>query len=120
MSGLAVGFGEENDPSFTKTMLKTIEHRGREEWGFYVCEKVSMAQNYLRADRGAGIEKDIKDKQEIPVFLEGQRNLRICYDGEIGNWAELAREHNVDDRPDRDERLLLRLYLTYGPQMSDL
>ena len=41
----------------------------------------------------------------------------ICYDGQMGNWADLARNHNVSDGPFREERLLLTLYEKYGKEM---
>ena len=117
MSGLAVAFGDETNRDYIEEMLNTLAHRGRAKVGVFSASKVLLGQNYLRADLGLDNEEN---KREIPVFLNGREDLRICYDGEIGNWAELACEYNVDDGPDREERLLLRLYQTYGPQMLDL
>ncbi len=116
MSGLAVIYGEEPDPDLFKEMLDTIDYRGRDQAGSFATPKVLLGQNYLQADR---IE-DTEENPEIPVFLRSRENLRICYDGEIGNWTELACKHNVADGPYRDERLLLKLYMTYGVQMLDL
>lgn len=115
MSGFTVAFGE-TDRRLIQEMLNTIAHRGKEQVGVFSTSKALLGQNYLRAD--LGLEKEAED--EIPVFLKGREKLRICYDGEIGDWTELARQYEVEDGPYRDERLLLKLFLIHGSQMLEL
>jgi asparagine synthase (glutamine-hydrolysing) len=74
-----------------------------------------MAQNYLAADC-AGARPD---GACVPISSEARPDLRICYDGEIGNAAELARAAGLADGPFRDERLLLHLFAERGPGMLE-
>ncbi len=111
MSGLAVGYGKP-DRANTVSMLKKIAHRGPYMDGIFENKSVIMAQNYLEAD-GA---KD-GDGIEVPIQSSGEGDLRICYDGQMGNWNELAQKNGIPDRPFREERLLLHLYRQHGRDM---
>ncbi len=113
MSGLVVGCGQ-IDRKTIETMLEKVRHRGSCVSGVFDSKGLIMAQNYLQAD-GAMASGDIA----IPVATPGRDNLRICYDGQMGNWAELAQRHGVSDGPFREERLLLRLYERHGKKMLD-
>ena len=113
MSGIAAVFGKPNGTSPIEAMLKRMRHRGKDKSGVFQYQQALLGQNYFRADLGESVTG------EVPVFLEGDPNLRICYDGQIGNWAKLARQHGVADGPFREERLLLDLFITYGAQMLD-
>ena len=106
MSGLVVAFGKPNKHE-VEAMMGAIAHRGPYAAGTYQGDGIVMAQNYLEADGALAT-----DGVEIP--LRSRPDLVICYDGEIGNWAELARQQNVPDGPFREERLLLSLYTKYG------
>jgi asparagine synthase (glutamine-hydrolysing) len=110
MSGLAVAFGKPNKHE-VDAVMRAIAHRGPYAAGTYRCDQIVMAQNYLRADGTLATEGT-----KIP-FRSYSPELIICYDGEIGNWAELAREQNVPDGQFREERLLLSLYTKYGAEM---
>lgn len=110
MSGLVVAFGKPNKHDVA-AMMGAIAHRGPYAAETYQGDGVVMAQNYLRADGALAT-----DGVEIP-FRSHSPELVICYDGEIGNWAEVAREQNVPDGPFREERLLLSLYAKYGRNM---
>ena len=109
MSGLVVGFGRPRRED-VETMFAKIAHRGRALAG--ICEegKAVLAQNYGSADLVGG-----RESTEVPCA--GPGGLRICYDGQMGNWAKLAAEHGVGDGPFREERLLLELYRKYGSDM---
>ena len=108
MSGFAIAFGGTPEKSEVAAMLRKITYRGPRISGIYEGDRIIMAQNYLRAD-GAEIGGSVP--------LTESPGLTICYDGQMGNWAELAREHGVPDGPLREERLLLTLYRKYGKEM---
>lgn len=93
-------------------MMRAIAHRGPYASGIYEGDRIILAQNYLQAD---GVV--ISDELPIPVRSASGPRLMIGYDGQIGNWAELAGEHCVPDGPFREERLLLVLYQKYGREM---
>ena len=111
MSGLAIAYGAPN-LSEVEAIMHTITHRGPDAEGIYEGDQIIMAQNYLQAD---GVVSG--DSIKIPVRSTSNPNLMICYDGQMGNWADLAREHNISDGPFREERLLLALYEKYGKDM---
>jgi asparagine synthase (glutamine-hydrolysing) len=93
-------------------MLNKIQHRGTYAHGTFDGEAIVMAQNYLEAD---GVSRPLLTK--IPVESPSDAHLRICYDGQMGNWEALAQAHGVSDGAFREERLLLLLYQKYGRAM---
>lgn len=111
MAGLVVAYGK-TDRAEVEAMFKMIRHRGTYAAGICENKRVIMAQNYLKAD-GATTKAGV----EIPVASSRHANLRICYDGQVGNWDELARTHNIPDGPFREERLILHLYEQQGSEM---
>lgn len=111
MSGLVVMCGEPNHDE-AEAMLQRIEHRGSHAFGIFQTNRVIMAQNYLKAD-GANSDKSF----EIPVRSSTNLNLRICYDGQMGNWEDVASRHAISDGPFREESLLMELYQHDGKDM---
>jgi len=110
MSGLAVAFGNPKRNE-VEIMMQTIAHRGPYASGIYEGNNLILAQNYLQADG------TVSERSKVPAGSLNDPNLVICYDGQMGNWAELAREHNIPDGPFREERLLLALYEKHGKEM---
>ena len=93
-------------------MFQKIKHRGPDVSGVFQNHGIIMAQNHLEAD-AAMAPGEVK----IPVSRPSNPNLRICYDGQMGNWDELARSRGISDGPLREERLLLDLYQHHGTGM---
>ncbi|MFC1874252.1 asparagine synthase-related protein [Chloroflexota bacterium] len=110
MSGLAVAYGNP-DRTEVEAIMRKIVHRGPDVSGIYEGDSLILAQNYLRADGIGG------SGSRIPVRSTNRPNLMIIYDGQMGNWAELAREYNISDGPFREERLLLALYEKHDKEM---
>jgi len=108
MSGFVAACGKPNHRE-VEHMFHEIRHRGPRLKGVHGTQEVIAAQNYLEADI-AQPEQDIT----IPAAKDA---LRICYDGQMGNWEALARVHQVSDGSLREERLLLSLYQRYGTDM---
>jgi asparagine synthase (glutamine-hydrolysing) len=109
MSGLAVVYGAgEHEPA--GRMLETVAHRGPANSGIRRCGAAVLAQNYAVADL-----RGIQEGGDLPFSADGRTH--ICYDGQLGNWADLAAEHGVADGPFREERLLLHLYESHGADM---
>jgi asparagine synthase (glutamine-hydrolysing) len=107
MSGFVAEFGQPGG-NRVESMIKTIAHRGPHARGIHSTGNITMAQNYLRADKSG-------DKDNGVPLLDGEK--AICYDGEIGNWSDLADKSNVADGPLKDERLLLSMYKEHGTGM---
>jgi len=111
MSGLAAGYGQPNRRD-VKTMLERIGHRGPALSGCCRQGRAVLAQNYAVGDVVEGGEG-----ADVPVVSSPGEGIRICYDGQMGNWAALAADHGVADGPFREERLLLELYHKHGRDM---
>lgn len=116
MSGLAV-VHHYGDRIELEKIMETIRHRGPYLYGKYENETVMMGQNYLKGD--APIDPKAAKDLNLPVEDSTRQRLRICYDGQIGNWKHLAETALVSDGPFREERLLLELYRRYGRQMFE-
>ena len=102
MSGLAVAYGGSNRNEI-EAIMRLIAHRGPYVSAIHEGAQVVLGQNYLQVDGAAG-----GDGNKIPVRSPGNPDLMICYDGQMGNWADLAGDHNISDGPFREERLLLQ------------
>lgn len=116
MSGLAVVYNYE-DPMVVDNIMEAMKHRGPYLFGKYKDESVLMGQNYMKGD----VPFDIEEAASLPLPVYDNRGhgLRICYDGQIGNWGRIAETVQVSDGPFREERLLLELYRRYESQMVD-
>ncbi len=111
MSGLAIACGNSNRNE-VEAIMRTIAYRGTYALGIHEGDQIILAQNYLQADGAVG-----GNGTTIPVRSTSNPNLMLCYDGQMGNWPDLAHDHNVSDGPFREERLLLTLYEKYGTEM---
>jgi asparagine synthase (glutamine-hydrolysing) len=111
MSGLAAACGKPK-PGEVESILQAIKHRGPLISGTDENGGIVLAQNYLAADT-----TEDPPPTSIPVRSLHNPNIRICYDGQIGNRAHLAEIHNVPEGPFQEEYLLLTFYEQYGPEM---
>ncbi len=108
MSGFVLGGGPVTLEEM-KAMSDRIRHRGPDRFGVHAFSGGYLMQHYLDADMGRG-EGEIS----IPLANGAQA---IGYDGQMGNWKDLAVSLKVADGPLREERLLLALYNTEGVEM---
>ncbi|MFP3867475.1 MAG: asparagine synthase-related protein [Desulfobacteraceae bacterium] len=90
-------------------MFKRIGHRGPWLQDIYASETIMMAQNYLEADV-PGAPRDLK------IFGDNRSDadLKICYDGQMGNRPELAARNGIPEGPLQEESLILHLYKQHG------
>ncbi|UCH06869.1 MAG: hypothetical protein JSV55_12380 [Deltaproteobacteria bacterium] len=111
MAGFLVASGKQSREEL-ETAFSKIRHRGPHADGILESQGLIMAQNYLRAD---GLSDN--GTPEIPVPSPSDANWKICYDGQIGNWGDLAQTQGIPHGPFREERLVLHLYHQYGRSM---
>src|SRR5690606_6197364 len=104
MSGLVAAYGKSTLQE-VESMLGKVAHRGPFLSGVSELGASVMARNYLRAD-----VPDVPEGAAVPVSDLSEPALRICYDGQIGNWRELAARLGLEDGPFLEERILLTLY----------
>ena len=113
MSGFVVAVGADNTNDVHR-MFEKIVHRGPFVSGLSVNGQTTMAQNYLEADLN-----DPVTQNSIPYSSGDNNTLKVCYDGQMGNWKERASERSLEDGPFREERLLLELYEQFGDTMAE-
>jgi asparagine synthase (glutamine-hydrolysing) len=113
MSGFVVGFGQPNSEN-VKKMFGKIRHRGPYLSGMADLKHAIMAQNYLNADIPG-----TDNKTEVPVSTHPDDVVKICYDGQIGNCANLARQCCISNGTFVEEKLLLELFRKNGSNMFE-
>jgi asparagine synthase (glutamine-hydrolysing) len=111
MAGFVVASGKQSREGLEASFGR-IGHRGPHADGILESQGLIMAQNYLRAD---GLPDN--GTPEIPVPSSSDADWKICYDGQIGNWGDLAQTQGIPHGPFREERLVLHLYHQYGRSM---
>jgi len=117
MSGFAVVYNKK-DRLELESMFRLIQHRGPYLSGIFEDKRIAMAQNYLKGDILGGPNADLQGGDtQVPAFNATYPQLRICYDGQMGNWQELAPVNGIPDGPFREEHLLLELYQNHGKSM---
>jgi len=113
VSGLVAGFNEPV-PELVQQMFAKINHRGPAISGIWQNGQVVLAQNY-------GVADTQPEAQDAAVPVGGtEGGPRICYDGQLGNWRDLAGDIGFGDGAFREERLLLELHRRHGPDMLRL
>lgn len=119
MSGFAVVYNKK-DRLELEHMFKRIDHRGPYLSGQFEGQRILMAQNYLEGDISGKPDVVLAgDNTQVPAFNAEYPELRICYDGQMGNWEKRAKPSNEADGPFREERLLLQLYKQYDSHMFE-
>jgi len=106
MCGIAGFFGLKNE-KLLKNMLKTLEHRGPDDRGFYFYDKVALGNRRLSII-------DIKTGHQ-PIHDESKK-LWIVYNGEIYNFMELRKELEKKHKfyTKSDTEVILHAYEEYG------
>ena len=99
------------DKDFLKA-LGLMDHRGPDASNHYVHKSHKFGHNRLKI-------LDLNDASNQPFFSEDRRYLTI-YNGEIFNFKELAREHNLDLKTTSDTEVLLKLFIKFGPEMLNM
>jgi asparagine synthase (glutamine-hydrolysing) len=119
MSGFAVVYNQPNYVELEK-MFKRIDHRGPYLSGQFEGKRILMAQNYLKGDITENPGSALSKKEiQVPAFNPRFPELKICYDGQMGNWKERAKPMGQTDGPFREERLVLELYKRHGSNMFE-
>ncbi len=115
MGGIAVIYGNPKAGE-VQAMSRTIRHRGPHTEGVFEEGNAAMFQNCLRAEAPAAPAAPAEGTVLMPLAFDHD-GARVCFDGQIGNWRELAAEHGVAEGPFTEERLLLKMYRDLGKDM---
>ncbi|MFR9728367.1 asparagine synthase (glutamine-hydrolyzing) [Saccharopolyspora sp. MS10] len=114
MCGIAGFYGGAGDPAgapeLVRDMLAQIEHRGPDEAGCYLDDRVAMGTARLSII-------DLASGQQ-PVGGEDER-FWLCYNGELYNYRELRAElvaRGARFRTESDTEVVLRAWEEWGPE----
>ncbi|WP_410638386.1 asparagine synthase (glutamine-hydrolyzing) [Amycolatopsis sp. lyj-346] len=112
MCGIAGVYGGDRSPEGHREliagMLRQIEHRGPDEAGCYLDDRLAMGTVRL------GII-DLESGSQPVGSADGR--WWLCYNGELYNYRELRRElraRGVRFRTDSDTEVVLQAWLTWG------
>ncbi len=97
------------DENLIKTMNEKLKHRGPDDDGFFVDEKISLGHTRLSII-------DLSDKGHQPMFFDN-KNLVLVYNGEIYNFEELKKDlqnKGYKFQSQTDSEVILALYQEYG------
>ena len=103
-----------NDPNIKKksfvSALYEMEHRGPDSTGGYVSyENNKLGHNRLKII-------DLNNRSNQPLKSQNSE-YDIIFNGEIYNYAELAKKYNLDMITKSDTEVLLELYVLLGSKM---
>ncbi len=103
MCGLAAIFGQDHlNPKEIKTMIASIAHRGPDHQGFFENDKVLMGSCRLSIF-------DFSNKGNMPMSDKTGRYV-IIYNGEIYNFKELKKKHDIITKSETDTEVLIELF----------
>ncbi len=91
------------------TMVNTMVHRGPDDWGLYIDNRIAFGHRRLSII-------DLSSAGKQPMFDYRKRAL-IIYNGEVYNYQELKNElkrDNVNFFSNTDTEVLINLYLKKG------
>lgn len=89
--------------------LKTMAHRGPNN-----LEHRLIKRHFLGHVRLSILDLDKRSNQPFSIG-----DFTLIYNGEIYNYKELIKEHNLETTTSSDTEVLLRLYIKYGKNCLD-
>lgn len=104
MCGILAYFGNKiTKDKFVKS-LDLMSHRGPDHTGVKSCDNIIFGHKRLAII-------DLSPSSNQPFELD---NYILIFNGEIYNYIELKKEHNIETITDSDTEVLLRMYMKYG------
>lgn len=103
----------ENVASVVSAMCKSIEHRGPDDHGTYITDKIALGFQRLSI-------LDLSSQGHQPMS-DANGRYTIVFNGEIYNYRELHKELIPEYKPKShtDTEILLQLYIQFGPPVLD-
>ncbi|MEW6088400.1 MAG: asparagine synthase (glutamine-hydrolyzing) [bacterium] len=89
--------------------LELLHHRGPDAMGYVKITNIQIGHKRLKI-------LDMEDRSNQPFYSRDERHV-IIFNGEIYNYRELAREHNITPlKTTSDTEVIVELYAKYGPK----
>ena len=89
--------------------LKLMEHRGPDNTGTYFDGENLFGHTRLSI-------LDLNERSNQPFFY---KDFMIIYNGEVYNYKELAKDHNIQTETSSDTEVVLKMYIKYGAKALD-
>jgi asparagine synthase (glutamine-hydrolysing) len=105
---LFTDIGNVSETRFLKA-LDLMHHRGPDAQGFYQNKNLKFGHKRLKI-------LDLNDRSNQPFFSSDHRYVCI-FNGEIYNYIELAKKHQIKLETTCDTELLINLYIRLGAGM---
>jgi asparagine synthase (glutamine-hydrolysing) len=104
------------DAAVVERMTRVLEHRGPNDHGAWTCGPISLGHRRLSVI-------DLSRNGRQPMANE-DGSIRIVFNGEIYNFAELKARHRLVDKGHvfqsaTDTEVLIHLYEELGPAMAE-
>jgi len=88
--------------------LELMRHRGPDASGYQRLDNIQLGHKRLKI-------LDLDDRSNQPFYSRDGRYAMI-FNGEIYNFKELARAHDIERLTDSDTEVVVELYARYGPK----
>lgn len=106
MCGILAYFGDQILADQFKNGLNLMEHRGPDNTGCLEFEGALLGHKRLSI-----IDLDEEANQPFRIG-----SYFMIYNGEVYNYLELKKDHNLKCKTNSDTEVVLRMYLKYGPE----
>lgn len=89
--------------------LNLQSHRGPDVTGYAQIGNFKIGHNRLKII-------DLDDRSNQPFYSRDGRYVMV-FNGEVYNYRELAREHEIEQHTTSDTEVIVELYARFGPRM---
>jgi len=96
------------NPTWIKQMTNSIAHRGPDAEGFYVSKDCRVALGHRRLSI-----IDLSTAANQPLYSSCGRYVMV-FNGEIYNFKELAKKHQITEGINSDSKVILELFAKLG------
>ncbi|NOZ45775.1 MAG: asparagine synthase (glutamine-hydrolyzing) [Chlorobi bacterium] len=94
-----------------ENMSGLMNHRGPDNRGYFIKEKVALAHNRLSII-------DLSTEANQPMFSHNEKCC-IVFNGEIYNYREIASELNLKWKTHSDTEVVLEAFVKWGPEFVE-
>tara|TARA_X000000950_G_C13919230_1_gene662504 strand:+ start:1023 stop:2846 length:1824 start_codon:yes stop_codon:yes gene_type:complete len=106
MCGFAGVFGFNPKKEQINKCLEGLKRRGPDDYGYYLSHNLSLVHTRLSII-------DLTDDAKQPM-VHNQTGVTIVFNGEIYNYRDLRKQHNLNSKIKSDTRIILELYVKFG------
>jgi asparagine synthase (glutamine-hydrolysing) len=109
MCGILLSSNEKLSKSEFLSALKLMEHRGPDAAGYSHVDNIHLGHQRLKI-----MDLDARSNQP---YRSRNKRYDIVFNGEIYNFKDLAKQHNIRRQTTSDTEVIIELYSEFGPTM---